>query len=85
MRQQIGLELTKHNPISLIISNRLAVLQQTYGSMRLMGSIIRIQRGDSSLKILSMLDVHMSNLVLTYGLNTVISLYKTIYQLPKAS
>lgn len=88
MKQQLGLQYSKNTPLSAIISNRLVDLQQTYGGTALLGAITRIQRKPSKFDkndIQYWVDLHISNLVQTYGLDKVKEVYNMIYSLKSQS
>ena len=80
MKQQLGLNYSDTMPLSAIISNRLVDIQKTYGGMILLTSI---QKKGKALKrtntnqFFSDLQVH--NLIHTYGLDKVLSVYNMIF------
>ncbi len=85
--QQLGLKYTDNTPLSAIISNRLVDVQQTFGGVALLGSITRIQKDSTKATTFEKgtnqywSDIHISNLVHTYGLNKVVEVYNMIYSI----
>lgn len=67
----------KENPEVFLIANRFADLINHYGGIKVLGSLIRCQRKFVVFK--SELDLHMINLISTYGLNQVVSTYELIW------
>lgn len=79
MTQDIGMNPNKQNPISYIISIHLSQLQAQFGGMALASAIIRSKRKVP--KTSNWLDIHISNLNITYGQDTVSNLYTSLYTL----
>lgn len=75
MKQQLGLEYSQSNPVSVIISNRLVQLQQCFSGLELAASITRAQDN----RYMKTIDRHVLNLVYAYGIDAVNETYKLIY------
>lgn len=75
MKQQLGLEYSQTNPVSVIISNRLVQLQQCFSGLDLAASMIRAQDN----RHMKTIDRHVLNLMYTYGKDAVNETYQLIY------
>lgn len=86
MKQSLGLTYSSTEPLSAIISLRLVQVQQSYGGTALLGAITRIQSkakrtAFNKQDIQYWTDLHISNLVQTYGQSKVIEVYNLIFKL----
>lgn len=80
MKQQLGIQLSKDNPVSYIISMHLVQLQQNFGGIALSASVIRCMR-DKLKSSKNFNDIHISNLIHTYGKENVQNTYNLIFTL----
>lgn len=89
---QINTKLTSVNtplmnePASYQISFRLAALVSKYGNMAVYNQLIKFknQKTKVTRSPKDSLQVHISNLVQTYGHEAVMGLYESIWSIPKA-
>lgn len=80
MKQQLGIMYTDENPISYIISNRLVQLQQEYGGVILLSAVLKCKK-NNNIDPKNWCQIHIINLMETYGKTTVSNLYDSIYSL----
>lgn len=86
MKQSLGLTYSSTEPVSAIISMRLVQVQQTYGGTALLAGITRMKRQGKPSRfdktdIQYWTDLHLFNLVQTYGQSKVNEVYNMIYSL----
>lgn len=75
MKQQLGLEYSLNNPVSVIITSRLVQLQQCFSGLDLAASMIRAQDN----RYMKPIDRHVLNLMYTYSKDAVNEAYQLIY------
>lgn len=79
MRQQLGIEFSKGKSNKMLILFHLAQLQLSFGGLELLCGIMRLKRTKPKPAI-NFLDIHLVNLVETYGKANVLKLYQITYR-----
>jgi hypothetical protein len=84
MKQQLGLDYTKENPVSYIISQRFVDLVRVYGGISLLASLHRCNNKKAKLTSkrnhAHFIDIHVTNLIEAYGAKIVTETYELIYK-----